>query len=97
MTKRFEEVRRGTAAEALAHFQEPRGEFTIVIEGSTARGPAVTDDDVRRQLEGAKDRGVPTKDAVKAVASATGRPRNDVYALWVELDRDSAVGPTTND
>ena len=35
LTKLFEQVRRGTAAELAAHFREerPRGEFTIVIEG----------------------------------------------------------------
>jgi 16S rRNA (cytidine1402-2'-O)-methyltransferase len=33
LTKLFEEVRRGTAAELLAHYraQPPRGEFTLVI------------------------------------------------------------------
>jgi 16S rRNA (cytidine1402-2'-O)-methyltransferase len=33
LTKKFEEYRRGTAAELLAHFQahEPRGEFCVVI------------------------------------------------------------------
>jgi 16S rRNA (cytidine1402-2'-O)-methyltransferase len=39
LTKRFEEVVRGTAAEALAHFttRPPRGEFTLVIGGTEAR------------------------------------------------------------
>jgi 16S rRNA (cytidine1402-2'-O)-methyltransferase len=33
LTKKFEELRRGSAAELLAHFQshEPRGEFCIVL------------------------------------------------------------------
>jgi len=37
LTKKFEEVFRGTAAEALAHFEQhaPRGEFTLVI-GTTS-------------------------------------------------------------
>lgn len=35
LTKRFEEVRRGTLAELHAHFsvQRPRGEYTLVVEG----------------------------------------------------------------
>jgi len=37
LTKAFEEVFRGTVSGALAHFQEPRGEFTLVIEGAVAR------------------------------------------------------------
>jgi len=37
LTKKFEEVFRGTAAEAVAHFRDrsPRGEFTLVIGGAT--------------------------------------------------------------
>jgi 16S rRNA (cytidine1402-2'-O)-methyltransferase len=36
LTKKFEEIFRGTAAEALSHFQRqaPRGEFTLVIGAS---------------------------------------------------------------
>ena len=39
LTKRFEEVFRGSAAEAAAHFKEhaPRGEFTLVVGGTEAR------------------------------------------------------------
>ena len=41
LTKRFEEVFRGTASAALAHFSEhaPRGEFTFVIGGANAPVP----------------------------------------------------------
>jgi 16S rRNA (cytidine1402-2'-O)-methyltransferase len=38
LTKRFEEIARGTAEEALAHFERtpPRGEFTVVVAGAEA-------------------------------------------------------------
>jgi 16S rRNA (cytidine1402-2'-O)-methyltransferase len=41
LTKRFEEVFRGTAVAALAHFSEhaPRGEFTFLIGGANAPVP----------------------------------------------------------
>jgi 16S rRNA (cytidine1402-2'-O)-methyltransferase len=41
LTKHFEEVLRGTAAHALAHFSEhtPRGEFTLLIGGARAPVP----------------------------------------------------------
>jgi 16S rRNA (cytidine1402-2'-O)-methyltransferase len=41
LTKRFEEIFRGTAAAALQHFEQhsPRGEFTLVIGGRTAPVP----------------------------------------------------------
>jgi len=40
LTKLYEEVRRGTAAELLAHFRAhlPRGEFTLVIAGAHGEG-----------------------------------------------------------
>lgn len=45
LTKRFEEVFRGTAAAALEHFSQkdhsPRGEFTLVIGGRDAPVPGV--------------------------------------------------------
>src|SRR3990172_1601472 len=34
LTKVYEEVFRGALSEALAHFTEPRGEFTIVVAGA---------------------------------------------------------------
>jgi 16S rRNA (cytidine1402-2'-O)-methyltransferase len=41
LTKQFEEVVRGTAASALAHFERsvPRGEFTLVIGGNSEQRP----------------------------------------------------------
>ena len=43
LTKLYEEVQRGTAAELLARFREkkPRGEFTLVIAGAEQNDPAV--------------------------------------------------------
>ena len=42
LTKKFEEFRRGSAAELLAHFQqhEPRGEFCVVIAPMDGKRPA---------------------------------------------------------
>jgi 16S rRNA (cytidine1402-2'-O)-methyltransferase len=41
LTKLYEEVQRGTAAELLAHYRDrpPRGEYTLVIAGATADSP----------------------------------------------------------
>jgi 16S rRNA (cytidine1402-2'-O)-methyltransferase len=87
LTKAFEEVFRGTAAEALAHFQEPRGEFTVVIEGTTTDQTTVSDADVQSHLKEAKGRGLSARDAVKAVTVLTGRPRREVYAMWLQMTR----------
>jgi len=43
LTKLYEEIRRGTAADLLAHFRQhaPRGEYTLVIAGARPPLPAV--------------------------------------------------------
>jgi len=86
MTKLHEEVFRGTASEALSHFELPRGEFTLVIEGSTESSK----DDVEldalasillRQL---RQQGTGAKHAVSHVTAVTGLTRRQVYQLWLD-------------
>ena len=86
LTKLYEEVFRGTASEALAHFGSPRGEFTLVIAGDheeSAR-PAEESQDVRALLEWLRSGGMRAKEAVDLMAGATGLPRRRVYRMWVE-------------
>ena len=98
LTKLHEEIFRGTGAEALEHFDSPRGEVVIVIQGklteTDADGLANAEDQVsieeelRRQLSDLKQDGVRAKDAVAMVAEATGLAKNRVYQVWVELGRE---------
>jgi 16S rRNA (cytidine1402-2'-O)-methyltransferase len=77
LTKRFEEVARGTAAELAARFAEaPKGEITLVLgPGAAARDDAVALGAVG-ELVGA---GVPRKQAAELVGRLTGVPRNTLY------------------
>jgi 16S rRNA (cytidine1402-2'-O)-methyltransferase len=85
LTKRFEEVARGTAAELAERFPEPpRGEITVVIgssERAAERGDAhaveaeVAGDAVAELLEA----GVPRRQAAELVARLTGHPRRRLY------------------
>jgi len=87
LTKAFEEVFRGTISQALGHFSEPRGEFTLVIEGAlTTTRPTADDDAVRQQLLGLKADGAKARDAVAQVASTFGLPKRSVYQLWLDLE-----------
>jgi 16S rRNA (cytidine1402-2'-O)-methyltransferase len=91
LTKLHEEVFRGTVSEALAHFAEPRGEFTLVIEGAHAGAQGLaplrpeTQDAARHQLAALRAAGVKGRDAARRVAAATGLPQRDVYRMWTEL------------
>jgi 16S rRNA (cytidine1402-2'-O)-methyltransferase len=78
LTKRFEEIARGTAAELAERFAEaPKGEITLVI-GPDA--PAVADSAVA--LEAVAElvaAGVPRKQAAELVSRLTGVARNQLY------------------
>ena len=92
LTKLYEEVFRGTASEALAHFSEPRGEFVLVIRGvtTTAAASGPTDDQLEeagQRLESLRKDGVRAKDAVAQVSDALGMTKNRVYQMWVESGR----------
>ncbi len=86
LTKRFEEVRRGSLPELAAHYaaKAARGEITIVV------GPAPEDttdaSDLDEQLRQAMGQNS-LKDAAALVSTATGLPRKVVYARALALDR----------
>jgi 16S rRNA (cytidine1402-2'-O)-methyltransferase len=86
MTKLYEEIFRGTAAEAIEHFSEPRGEFVIVIEGAPLRAKAEVDEaGVSDALASLKARGESRRDAVAQVIDAYGISRREAYKLWLAI------------
>jgi 16S rRNA (cytidine1402-2'-O)-methyltransferase len=91
LTKRFEEVRRGSLATLAAHYarEEARGEVTVVL--GPAPPEAATADAMDDQLRAALA-AHSVKDAVLLVAAATGLPRKAVYARALELARRSPLG-----
>ncbi|MGB2694553.1 MAG: 16S rRNA (cytidine(1402)-2'-O)-methyltransferase [Dehalococcoidia bacterium] len=89
LTKLHEEVFRGTLSEALSHFSEPRGECTLVIEGADeAQGAPVDVDDIDAQLRDLREQGMRARDAVRAVAQATGQSHREVYQRWLTLSSE---------
>ncbi len=82
LTKLHEEIWRGSAAGALAHFQEPRGEFAFLIVPAAAPPPSWPDDAVRAALVAERAAGRGRRDAAVAVAARSGRARREVYGLW---------------
>ena len=87
LTKVYEEIYRGTAGQAAAHFAKPKGEFTLLISGSDAvqqETPADAEK-VVEELRRLKSDGLSAREAVGAIAERHGLPRRRVYALWLEL------------
>ena len=87
LTKLHEEVYRGTVAETLAHFHEPRGEFTLVIAGAHGREQAeeALSIDAMESLRKLKASGATTREAVTQVAATYRLPRRQVYQMWVKM------------
>jgi len=75
LTKRFEQVLRGTVASAQAHFQAhpPKGEFTLIL-GPGPMSPVP-----------AEPAGPMTRDELKAWARAQGLSRSQAYRRWQQL------------
>ncbi len=83
LTKRFEEVWRGSLSEAARHWAEieVRGEITVVVAGVEAPEPSLDEALVRvRELTAA---GVTLRDAVRDVAEETGVRRRALYEAAV--------------
>jgi 16S rRNA (cytidine1402-2'-O)-methyltransferase len=77
LTKRFEEVVRGTAQEVAAQFVEPpKGEITLVL------GPGSGESDSAAAVEAVAElvaAGLPRRGAADLVARLTGTSRNELY------------------
>jgi 16S rRNA (cytidine1402-2'-O)-methyltransferase len=78
LTKRFEEVVRGSAADVAAQFTEPpKGEITLVVGGgSVAEGD---EEEALAALAELVEAGVGRRQAADVVARLTGTSRNRLY------------------
>lgn len=84
MTKLHEEVFRGLLSEAIDHFDQPRGEFTVVIGGGPPTRRVQSLEQARSLIEESRAAGVGATESVRRVVRETGLPRSEVYRLWVE-------------
>lgn len=87
LTKLYEEVFPGTISQALAYFTEPRGEFTLVVEGGTGEKEVWNESQARDHLALMKKEGIKAREAVAAVTKASGLPRRLVYQQWLALGK----------
>ena len=81
LTKKFEEVVRGRAAEVAARFAEaPKGEITLVVAAAGPAGAAAADDsEALAAVAELVAAGLPRKRAAELVSSLTGVSRNALY------------------
>lgn len=91
LTKVHEEFRTGSLAELAAHYadHEPRGEVTLLLAGAPEAAPAADPASVRRTARELLGAGRSKKDVVAELVARFGLPRNDVYALVMEVSAES--------
>lgn len=87
LTKLHEEVFRGTVSRAVERFTEPRGEFTIVIEGRKEESKPEVTADIEKQLRDMQLAGTPAKVAIAAISEETGLSKKELYQAWLRLDK----------
>ncbi|MFC1984439.1 16S rRNA (cytidine(1402)-2'-O)-methyltransferase [Chloroflexota bacterium] len=85
LTKIYEEVFRETISQAIKHFAEPKGEFTLVFEGKKKRDKPQLTEDFERQLHRMRSSGMAAKEAIAKVAGETGLSRKELYQAWLKL------------
>ncbi len=86
LTKKFEEIRRGTLAELQEYYEAktPKGEIVVLID--RGRLQAVSESDLTSDLANALE-GMSMRDAVDMVAQAHDLPRRQVYQAALELGK----------
>ncbi len=83
-TKYFEEIFYGTVANCEIHFGNPKGEFTVVIEGSTQK-EHISDTDIISMLTELLKEGVSMKDARETLAREINISKRDLYRLSLSM------------
>ena len=89
LTKLHEEVFRGSISRAIEHFESPRGEFVLVLQGASeadlsraAEAPNLAS--IENELARLRESGAKAKEAVASVAESSGLPRKEVYKIWLQ-------------
>ena len=93
LTKKYEEVFRGTIDQAINKFknESPRGEFVVVVEGISKEKlkkieNSMWDDmTIKEHIQLYIDQGFNKKEAVKMVANERNIPKKEVYKESIGL------------
>lgn len=92
LTKKFQEVQRGTIAGLAAVWQErePRGEYVLVLAGcdEACHRPEVGEEQLKAELKRLLDGGMKHKAAAREIAARYSLPVSRVYALGLVLKRE---------
>jgi len=86
LTKLHEEIFRGTVTQAKAHFTEPRGEVTLVIEGMPHRETEVKDH-IFVELKKLHKEGLTARQAIALISTRSKISRKKLYEAWLRINK----------
>lgn len=81
ISKKYEEVYRGTPDDVLKEIEDPKGEFVIIVEGNQKQDN-YDDIDIMEHIKELIDNGLSEKDAIKKVAKLHSLEKNVVYMKY---------------
>lgn len=88
LTKVHEEIFRGDLLGAIEHFLNPKGEFTLIIEGNknkTEYDINKINSDIARLIAS----GMRAREAIRELSLNTGISRKIIYNMWLSRKRSS--------
>jgi 16S rRNA (cytidine1402-2'-O)-methyltransferase len=87
LTKLHEEVTRGLVSDLAQEIAEPRGEYTLVIEGAPEPEPGALDAVALHRIEELRTAGLSAREATLSLTKELNLPRRQIYDAWVQLSR----------
>lgn len=93
LTKRYEEFWRGSLQSAMVHYQtyEPRGEFTLVLEGKTVMDDLPSETDLREEVQQLLTQGWSKSRASRQVAQMYSMSRRQIYQMALQMEEDPSI------
>ncbi len=90
ITKKHEEYLSLTLDEAISHFEEtpPKGEFVLIIRGAEQKSePTAAAADAETLIKACMAENIKGKSIAKIVSETLGIPKNQAYAMYLELNK----------
>ena len=89
LTKKYEEVVRGTVSEVISHFTEvpPKGEFVLVLEGrpENETKTVLSPEERKNRIINLESQGMSTKEIAKTLSLEWGESKKALYAEVLEM------------
>lgn len=87
LTKLHEEFWRGSLQSALDHVeqQQPQGEYTVIIQGTTQSEPLLSESALKAELQDLIQQGLSRSQASRQLAQRTSLSRRQIYQLALAI------------